>query len=1119
MANSLLAPTRPDGSQPNSTYPSDHRSLMINESFDFTLDKTFGLGDLLGVANEFKLEKFFGIDKSLYASGKVIDFKSRPLDLGLTIGTSPADKIRAGLDIKAGASFGSVAVKGGAKGSISYDQSTGTASLSLSYTSPQINTQTPYAYAKIQPVLELSVNPVVDYRVDPMDIQPVMSPRIPAIWSPRIPALTTPAIPSKCAPKWLGGFCTPAIPSKVITPEIPPKIITPEIPPKEIIPGKQFLWEGTVKPIPGVNINPSLPALVDVDTRKNASAGPSTPVTFKQSLFGADLNLILPSLSDLSLPAVSSAPSSIPGSWQGGLSGSRTLLDLNYDLTKLLPIPTNISGSFDLGGVASLGGEINLLKGLVGAKLDLSYSANAEMKPVIVLDLEGAGPKEVLSGSPLSVSGIKDLNSNGTIEGSVSLDYIFKGSLAASIDPKFSVSATALGASANYKIDIAGIIKDSGSYSIAPLMNLGYDLPVGKLDLLNVGKEIRLSSIIGTPIKKDFAIPAFNKASIPVTPKPPVSGPINPGTPKPPIPTGPITPGTPAQPGSTPGTTGTGTGTGKRYLAFSGGGWNSHSMLAGMVSGSLDAMESKGLGRSITTLFKGVEGIAANSGGGWFLTQLAYSTPFRQAFESLSETNNYKTTGFNGQTRQLFQPSLTTKSPSITGLPFVSGILQQAGGAVSDAVNWIDYYNNLVKTIGGTGLNWRNVVEQLVYKPYNMAGTLSSLNLTSPRESWATDKDLLFATALHSAPVTMETKGILRDKVFSRVSNPGVNPVAQFTPVTIASEVVTPGTAPQAKAILEGGAANLQYTNNAINIPFVSRAPKTVSKAVPAILNASGLNVMEPSVASSSAPAMVASPTTWAQRYLPGTVLASLRNELSELTKDIAPLAQLNNGQLTMPRTLPATSSLADSVSKLSAGNYTRVADGGYVDNISAANILKHIQKTEGTSQPFNLTLFSNTSTDPLTGIRMKTGANSLSSFTLPSDLAGLFGNSTGNNADLDNITFTDFGFNPKVPSNKIFDASAWLGEQPEWSTQNGDIDINYYKLNVRTVANKAFGIQPGQQGTLNIFVARNKNSSAAPLKPEYLDSYDNNFDTFRNAVSTGGAFPLIQDAFGLTAA
>lgn len=549
------------------------------------------------------------------------------------------------------------------------------------------------------------------------------------------------------------------------------------------------------------------------------------------------------------------------------------------------------------------------------------------------------------------------------------------------------------------------------------------------------------------------------------------------------------------------------------YTCFSGGGWNSHSFLAGMISGSLDAQEKEGKGRSLATLLQNLEGISANSGGTWFLTQLAFSEPFRKQFETLSETNNYKTTGFGGQTRRLFAAAPKTY-PSVLNLPRVRSLLKSEGinllpnSPVQKAVGYLNYYLNLVNTIGQSDLNWYNLVEGLVYKPYNMNSTLRTMGLNGTRQSWAKNKDLLYGTAFFNAPVVMENQSL--HTVLSRVTNAGVNTRSQFTPVTISSEVITPDSNPVCKVLLGGGNASLEISNSN---PL---GPKAISKSLASSLSANELNVMDASIASSSAGAMVASPNSWAQRYIPSENRRWLRNNLGEFAKGLAPIAQLSGGSLKMPRSLPKSTKLSDSVSRLSDGMYTRFADGGYVDNIAATNMLRHIQDTDGTAKPFKLTLFSNNSNDPVTGIRMKTGPNQLSSFTLPSDVTGLFGNTDGLNNDQDLITFPDGGFNIQVPSNKIFDPSAWNNQAPLWSTKQGDIDISYFKLNVTTVANKAFGIKAGQSGIVNLFVANNRNSGPGPVKPHILNSYDNNFDIYRAAISSGGAYPFIKEAFGL---
>ena len=58
----------------------------------------------------------------------------------------------------------------------------------------------------------------------------------------------------------------------------------------------------------------------------------------------------------------------------------------------------------------------------------------------------------------------------------------------------------------------------------------------------------------------------------------------------------------------------------RRYFSFSGGGFNSHSFLAGMISGSLDSLHKSGRIRDIGLLTRSVDGFSANSGGSWFLS-------------------------------------------------------------------------------------------------------------------------------------------------------------------------------------------------------------------------------------------------------------------------------------------------------------------------------------------------------------------------------------------------------------------------------------------------------------------------------------------------------------------
>ena len=63
------------------------------------------------------------------------------------------------------------------------------------------------------------------------------------------------------------------------------------------------------------------------------------------------------------------------------------------------------------------------------------------------------------------------------------------------------------------------------------------------------------------------------------------------------------------------------------YLSFSGGGFHSHSALSGFTAGLLGESDDT----SLSEVFSNVRMITANSGGTWFMTQLAYSSHFENA--------------------------------------------------------------------------------------------------------------------------------------------------------------------------------------------------------------------------------------------------------------------------------------------------------------------------------------------------------------------------------------------------------------------------------------------------------------------------------------------------------
>jgi hypothetical protein len=178
------------------------------------------------------------------------------------------------------------------------------------------------------------------------------------------------------------------------------------------------------------------------------------------------------------------------------------------------------------------------------------------------------------------------------------------------------------------------------------------------------------------------------------------------------------------------------------------------------------------------------------------------------------------------------------------------------------------------------------------------------------------------------------------------------------------------------------------------------------------------------------------------------------------------------------------------------------------------------VQQEEGIDNPFQITLFKQGSqggdSDDITGVPISRH------FDIPVDLALLFGiegSYSNNKYDSNNDDVIDFESlgNFGVPTKKVFQHNAWSGvSRPDWEFDDGKVRVDYFELDVTTVDNDAFGIAGGQQGKLHLFVAVHMDAWAAPLKPSHLNSYDENFTVYRDAIANQGGYEHIKDAFGL---
>lgn len=547
-----------------------------------------------------------------------------------------------------------------------------------------------------------------------------------------------------------------------------------------------------------------------------------------------------------------------------------------------------------------------------------------------------------------------------------------------------------------------------------------------------------------------------------------------------------------------------------RYVAFSGGGWNSHSSLAGMVAAGLDGLAAAGRSANLATLMAGVNGIAANSGGSWFLTHLAFSKPFLAGLELKAARDQYNSTGYNGQVAALFKAT-TPKIPN-----WLQPVIKQLPQSVQDGLSKAGYLIGLAGAADAAQFSWRNFTDKFVYQPYNMLADLGGKGLDSARQGWAAGKDLLIAASAQTTPTVLDNIGLLQNKIFSSTPLRAAKapPQGQMTPLFFLSDVQQGAKTPVASAFLGAGDAMLDLSNNKLfsSLPALKR-PLAADQQ-------SALSVVDATTASSSALAHLAAVKTF-----DSVGISALQNTVAAAAREVAPLASLANGTLAMPKSLPAAAAKGASVEDLmrlySDKGMTRLADGGFTDNTAAAFMVRHIQDEQGTTKPFNLTIFQNGTIDPLTGVKMQVGPKptDLSTYWLSSDVANLFGSMNGPNKDGPLVTFDAIGgFKVPVPSAKIFDNAAWRGEKPAWSFVKDGIQINYFDLDVITVDNPTFGIKGGQKGRVQLFAGNNKDSNAAPLSAAILTEYAENYREYRDAFLNQGGLAPLQSALGLIA-
>jgi hypothetical protein len=576
-----------------------------------------------------------------------------------------------------------------------------------------------------------------------------------------------------------------------------------------------------------------------------------------------------------------------------------------------------------------------------------------------------------------------------------------------------------------------------------------------------------------------------------------------------------------------------------RYLAVSGGGFQTHSLSAGWLAGGMDGLAASGRDTDIDQLLANVRGMASSSGGSWFSSMLAFSDAFRSQFESKAGRDSYNSNGYNGQVSQIFSslfnadgtPILTPLAKSyvdaaVTALNNAQ-LLLKISGVSFDAAPLIEAIRQTAMAytlLGGeAGLNWRGFIDAFAYKPMGMDTELKDLNLASQRNNWARDVDLVFGAAMQTSAVVLGKTGSGLTTNYGRVSavpsSAGIPLESHFTPLTLLSTApLQDSDRPRGSALFTSG--SLQSTYNGLRLG----RSKVIQRIIPSQL-ANTLSLIEATTISSGFGAVGAGLGAITSVLTSSTSIQESLNTLltpiSDLLRNLAPAAGITDGVLGPLREIPATQKTLDLAAQLGA---LRFADSAYADNTALGHLLRQIQDSKGTQKPFSIVLLmnSNEAPDPITGlqkqIRVGPDSATLSDFGLPSEVTNLFGQSKGDGSlDGDSITMVRFPI-VKVPSAHVFEEAAWYGRRaPDWSFSKGSISLSYHKLDVTTVDNPSFGVKAGQSGQLHVFSAFNTESAPAPLSAGVLNEYAENYDVFREAIASGGGFAHVQSALGLS--
>jgi len=502
------------------------------------------------------------------------------------------------------------------------------------------------------------------------------------------------------------------------------------------------------------------------------------------------------------------------------------------------------------------------------------------------------------------------------------------------------------------------------------------------------------------------------------------------------------------------------------YLSISGGGWNTHSAQAGWFSGMLDAS-----GADLAALTQHVDAVSANSGGAWFLTQLAYSEAFRDALEN--DRDAYTTTGFLGQTRDFWEFDEPCTDLALYTYEVMCDYLDSTKPIF-----------RMMKMADTDELDWSKMVSDVVYRPFEMSKELTGHTLSDARQAWAEDKALVLAAAMMTDQVILSNDKWSTKYFDINVSDKDMYDQVNFTPAFLSD---MGGSGHSAPSIFPADTMVVSYydegwtsTTGPVDVELTQHSTGQVP-------------VMSAATASSAAVAGLASMRVLDEADLYSTMLIS-ESTLSYTSSLLAPPAHFSGSQIQFPETIGG-----EKFSTYSDQQTVRFADGGYVDNSAVAFMLAHLENN-ALADDFNLVLFSNS------------GANDaqLGELAMSSTVSNLFG-TDATVAGRQTVCLEDYCLETMSPH--VFDESAWDDVEATWSHTENEVTLEYFELSVQTVENTTFGVSGGYSGTLHLFTLRHDETEPMPTVVETFDVYDAVFEVARAGVAEHGGWEHLARA------